>query len=156
MIEKIIKAVKSSNKKRSRNITIGAVIGFLLLCTAVAGAEDKYLRIKKDGEIKFNTTETKNTDGSDGSWSEENPYANAGNTWIDNTYTNNMTLSSSEANGKGTYDGKEVNISYGLRLSGDLAGVNFINNGSIIGIGSNYGYGIYNDGGTITTLTNNA
>ncbi|WP_458796303.1 autotransporter domain-containing protein [Fusobacterium varium] len=70
---------------------------------------------------------------------------------MDNTYTNNITLSSSEANGNdGNYD-----ISYGLRLSGDLAGVNFINNGSIIGIGSNYGYGIYNDGGTITTLTNN-
>ncbi len=28
MIEKVMKAVKSSNKKRSRNITIGAVIGF--------------------------------------------------------------------------------------------------------------------------------
>ena len=148
MIEKIIKAIKSNNKKRSRNITIGAVIGFLLSCTAVMGAEDNYLWIKGENGIKFNTTETTS---SGGSWNEKNPYANAGNTWIDNTYTNNITLSSSEANGNdGNYD-----ISYGLRLSGDLAGVNFINNGSIIGIGSNYGYGIYNDGGTITTLTNN-
>ena len=71
MIEKIIKAIKSNNKKRSRNITIGAVIGFLLSCTAVAGVEDKYLWIKKDGEIKFNTTATIDADGS---WSEENPY----------------------------------------------------------------------------------
>ena len=29
MIEKIMKAVKRGNKKRSRNITIGTVIGFL-------------------------------------------------------------------------------------------------------------------------------
>ena len=44
MIDKIIKAVKSGNKKRGRNITIGAVIGFLLSCTAVIG-EDNYLKI---------------------------------------------------------------------------------------------------------------
>ena len=152
MIEKIIKAVKSNNKKRSRNITIGAVIGFLLSCTAVAGVEDKYLWIKKDGEIKFNTTATIDADGS---WSEENPYEEIIWNADTQTYTNNMTLSSSEANGKGTYDGKEVNISYGLRLSGDLAGVNFINNGSVIGIisGSGYGYGIYNSG-KIGDITN--
>ena len=46
MIEKIMKAVKSSNKRRGRNITIGAVIGFLLSCTAVMGADDNYLFIK--------------------------------------------------------------------------------------------------------------
>ncbi|WP_141750299.1 hypothetical protein, partial [Fusobacterium sp. HMSC073F01] len=72
--------------KRSRNITIGAVIGFLLSCTAVMGAEDNYLWIKGENGIKFNTTETTS---SGGSWNEKNPYANAGNTWIDNTYTNN-------------------------------------------------------------------
>ena len=54
MIEKIMKAVKSSNKRRGRNITIGAVIGFLLSCTAVMGA-DSYLWIKEDsGKIQFN------------------------------------------------------------------------------------------------------
>ena len=35
MIEKIMKAVKSGNKKRGRNITIGAVVGMLVSCTAV-------------------------------------------------------------------------------------------------------------------------
>ncbi|WP_319796330.1 hypothetical protein [Fusobacterium ulcerans] len=47
MIEKIMRAVKSNNKKRGRNITIGAVVGMLLSCTAVMGADtDKYLWIK--------------------------------------------------------------------------------------------------------------
>ena len=66
MIEKVMKAVKSSNKRRGRNITIGAVIGFLLSCTAVMGEEDSYLWIKgeNNGEIKFNTQKTKEVDGS--------------------------------------------------------------------------------------------
>lgn len=42
MIETIIKAVKREIK-RGRNITIGTVIGFLLSCTAVMGANDNYL-----------------------------------------------------------------------------------------------------------------
>ena len=75
MIEKIMKAVKSSNKKRSRNITIGTVIGFLLSCTAVMGAIDgNYLFIKDDGGIKFST------DGN--AWDNTNPYEDVGNTWI--------------------------------------------------------------------------
>ena len=154
MIEKIMKAVKSSNKKRSRNITIGAVIGFLLSCTAVMGA-DSYLWIKKDdkdGKIKFSID---GTTTSDGNWIEENPYENAGNIWKENTYTNNMTLSSSAANGVNIFS---ENISYGLRLSGDLTGVNFINNGSITGImstasGIGNGYGIYNTD-TMGDITN--
>ena len=143
MIEKIIKAVKSSNKKRSRNITIGAVIGFLLSCTAVMGA-DNYLWIKKENgeEIKFSID---GTTSADGDWKTDNPYENAGNTWDKDTktYTNNMTLSSSEKNGNNSGN----NISYGLRLSGNLTGVNFINNGSIIGTMIDYvsyGYGIHN------------
>ncbi|MHD0315196.1 autotransporter domain-containing protein [Fusobacterium varium] len=145
MIEKIIKAVKSSNKRRGRNITIGAVIGFLLSCTAVMGATgDNYLWIKKENgeEIKFSID---GTTSADGDWKTDNPYENAGNTWDKDTktYTNNMTLSSSTANG--VSDGS--NISYGLRLSGDLTGVKFINNGSIIGTMidyASYGYGIHN------------
>ena len=141
MIEKIMKAVKSSNKRRGRNITIGAVIGFLLSCTAVMGA-DSYLWIKEDsGAIKFNTTAITDDDGK---WEEENPYSD--NKWDKDTktYTNNMILSSNKTDGDyGT------NLSYGLRLSGELTDVNFVNNGSIIGIMSDknyisYGYGIYN------------
>ncbi|MEG9320935.1 autotransporter domain-containing protein, partial [Fusobacterium varium] len=148
MIEKIMKAVKSSNKRRGRNITIGAVIGFLLSCTAVMGT-DNYLWIKGDGEIKFNTQKTTQADGSDSgiTWSEENPYENAGNIWdtVTKTYTNNTTLLSSAANG---VNNNSDDISYGLRLSGSLTGVNFVNNGSITGImnsnTSGRGYGIHN------------
>ncbi|WP_462425799.1 autotransporter outer membrane beta-barrel domain-containing protein [Fusobacterium varium] len=141
MIEKIIKAVKSSNKKRSRNITIGAVIGFLLSCTAVMGT-DNYLWIKEDGgEIKFSTN---STTGDNGKWDTANPYSD--NNWdtVKKTYTNNMKLSSNTANGSSG----AIGMSYGLRLSGDLTGVNFINNNSITGEMSgathNYGYGIHN------------
>ena len=153
MIEKIMKAVKSSNKRRGRNITIGAVIGFLLSCTAVMGA-DSYLWIKEDsGEIKFNTEKTTQADGSDGkNWSEENPYSD--NKWDKDTepktYINNITLLSSEVNRQGLdKHNNSRDISYGLRLSGELTDVNFVNNGSIIGIMRststyNQGYGIYN------------
>ena len=142
MIEKIMKAVKSSNKRRGRNITIGAVIGFLLSCTAVMGAGD-YLWIKGDsGEIKFSIN---GTTTSDGDWKTENPYENAGNIWDKDTepktYTNNMLLSSNAANGNDS-----GYISYGLRLSGELTNVNFVNNNSITGEISDtgYGFGIYN------------
>ncbi|MCF2674109.1 autotransporter outer membrane beta-barrel domain-containing protein [Fusobacterium varium] len=152
MIEKVMKAVKSSNKRRGRNITIGAVVGFLLSCTAVMG-EDNYLWIKEDGvEIKFSID---GTTTSGGTWNEKNPYEDAGNIWKENTYTNNMTLSSSAANGVNSLS---ENMSYGLRLSGNLTGVNFINNGSITGImsttsGTSNGYGIYNTG-TMGDITN--
>ena len=158
MIEKIIKAVKSSNKRRGRNITIGTVVGFLLSCTAVMGA-DSYLWIKGDGgEIEFNTTETVDGSGScnEGNWDTENPYEDVGNIWdtVKKTYTNNTLLSSSKVNDK---DGNKE-ISYGLRLSGDLTDVNFVNNASITGemssSGNSYGYGIYNKSGTMKNITN--
>ncbi|AVQ30978.1 autotransporter family protein [Fusobacterium varium] len=154
MIEKIMKAVKSSNKKRSRNITIGTVIGFLLSCTAVMGAGD-YLWIKEDsGKIKFSTDST--TDSAEGTWNERNPYENAGNIWDKDTktYTNNTLLSSNAANGKNS-SGR--NISYGLRLSGELTDVNFINNSSIgemSGVAYNYGYGIYNESTKMGNIEN--
>ena len=154
MIEKIMKAVKSSNKKRSRNITIGAVVGFLLSCTAVMGV-DSHLWIKGDnGKIQFNTTET--ADGG-GSWNEGNPYSD--NNWdiATKTYINNIELSSNGANGK---DGNSKKISYGLRLSGELTDVNFINNSSITGeisdSGIEYGpgYGIYNESTKMGNIEN--
>ncbi|MEQ3307537.1 autotransporter outer membrane beta-barrel domain-containing protein [Fusobacterium varium] len=146
MIEKIMKAVKRGNKRRGRNITIGAVIGFLLSCTVVMGADDNYLWIKEDsGAIKFSTN---STTGDNGDWKTENPYENAGNIWDKDTktYTNNMTLLSSEKNGEYNDGQDNYDISYGLRLSGGLTDVNFINNSSITGeiSGDGNGYGIHN------------
>ncbi|MEJ6465188.1 autotransporter domain-containing protein [Fusobacterium ulcerans] len=145
MIEKIMKAVKSSNKKRGRNITVGAVIGFLLSCTGVMGA-DEFLWIKGDsGKIEFNTEVTTTTDGSDGVWNIENPYEE--NSWDGTTYINNIILSSSANNGK-NYEEYNNDISYGLKLSGNLGNFNFINNGIVSGTISDSvisAYGIYID-----------
>ena len=129
MIEKIIKAVKSSNKRRGRNITIGAVIGFLLSCTAVMRADEIGVDItEKNSEIEINDN---------GKFSE--------NTFKNNIYANNMTISAENLSGDAC----------GIKLTLSNKTISIINNGSIIGIGSNYGYGIYNDGGTIKNLTNN-
>ena len=129
MIEKIIKAVKSSNKRRGRNITIGAVVGFLLSCTAVMRADEIGVDItEKNGEIEINDN---------GKFSE--------NTFKNNIYTNNMTISAENLSGD----------AYGIKLTLSNKTISIINNGSITGIGKYYGYGIYNAGGTITKLTNN-
>ena len=146
MIEKIMKAIKSGNKKKGGNITVGAVVGFLLSCTAVMGA-DNYLWIKEDGgAIEFNTAITTDANGTGGNWNAANPYEE--NELNGNTYINNTVLSSSANNGNN-------DVSYGLRLSGDLSGFNFVNNSLIIGTntGDNRCYGIYNDG-TIGSITN--
>ena len=50
MIEKIMKAVKSGNKKRGRNITVGAVVGMLLSCTVAMGAGETGLEITKESD----------------------------------------------------------------------------------------------------------
>ena len=121
MIEKIMKAVKSGNKKRGRNITVGAVVGMLLSCTAVMGA-DNYLWIKNDGEIKFSTDNSTPAN-------IENPYGE--NTWDGADYVNNIALNSTSTD-------------YGLKLEGDLGNVNFTNNGLIGSTGNSTSYGIYN------------
>ena len=125
MIEKIMKVVKSSNKKRGKNITVGAVIGLLLSCTAVMGA-DNYLWIKNDGEIKFINDITMPA-------STENPYGE--NTWDRGDYINNIMLNSTSTN-------------YGLKLEGDLGSVNFTNNGLIGSTETSISYGIYNGSGS--------
>ena len=156
LIEKIMKAVKSGNKKRGRNITVGAVIGFLLSCTAVMGADDKYLWIRENsGAIEFNISKTNNSNGNDGDWKEEHPY-NDENTWNADTetYINNMTLSSNENNGKRNEGFGDFDLSYGLRLSGTLTEFNFINNGSITATTYSTSSGIDNVG-TIGNITNN-
>ncbi|WP_195483447.1 autotransporter family protein [Fusobacterium varium] len=152
MIEEIIKVVKRGNKKRGRNITIGAVVGFLLSCAAVMGADDNYLWIRENGGIiKFNTAPTIYIDGTDGKWEKDNPYNENSLGIVPKTYVNNILLSSSENNGK---DDRNP-ISYGIRLSGDMGGLNFVNNGSLVGIGTDYkyNYGIHNSG-TIGDITN--
>ena len=141
MIEEMMKAVKRGNKKRSRNITIGAVVGFLLSCTAVMGT-DEYLWIKEDnGTIKFST------DNSDPAGTD-NPYSE--NSWNENIYINNIALS-------GTGNAPKSG-GYGLKLEGNLGGFELINNGSTTGTSTGFngnGLGIYNFSGTIGSLTNN-
>ena len=144
MIEKIMKAVKSSNKRRGRNITIGAVIGFLLSCTAVMGTvDDNYLWIKNDnGVIKFST------DNSEPALTD-NPYAE--NNWLESTetYINNTVLSGNNNNGA---DG----IAYGVKLELNSPNFRFINNGAInTSSNSEKAYGIYVDGGEVGNIENN-
>jgi len=157
MIEKIMKAVKSSNKKRGRNITVGAVVGMLLSCTAVMG-EDNYLWIRENrGAIEFNTAITTDTSGAGGNWNEEHPYSDE-NIWNADTktYINNMTLLSTAINI--TADGYARDASCALKLSGDLGGV--INNSLIMGTDINNvakessGIYIYNSS-NVETITNN-
>ncbi len=95
-------------------------------------------------EIKFSKNST-DKDGTDGTWGE-NPYRE--NTWdgVKYEYVNNITLFGKDNGTDGTY-----NIGYGLKLSGDLGDLSFVNNGSITGTGSS-STGIQ---GNVTTLTNN-
>ncbi|WP_130890753.1 autotransporter outer membrane beta-barrel domain-containing protein [Fusobacterium ulcerans] len=157
MIEKIMKSIKSGNKKTGRNITIGTVVGMLLSCTAVMGA-DKYLWIKENGEtVKFNTVATTDAEGTGGNWNEEHPYDDE-NIWNADTktYINNMTLLSTGINI--TTDGYARNASCALKLSGDLGGV--INNSLIMGadisnvVRESSGIYIYNSS-NVETITNN-
>ena len=139
MIEKIMKAVKSSNKRRGRNITIGAVIGFLLSCTAVMGADDNYLFIKDNDGIKFST------DNSEPALTA-NPYAE--NNWLESTetYINNTILSA---------DGTGVEA-YGVKLGLKSPNFRFINNGAInTSSDSKNAYGIYLDNGKVESIENN-
>ena len=129
-MEKIMRLVKSGNKKRGRNITVGAVVGMLLSCTAVMGA-DEYLWIKNDGGIKFSTDNSTPTN-------IENPYGESA--WDGIDYVNNITLNSTSSG-------------YGLKLSGDLSGINFTNNGLIEVTGNNLTCGISNEG-IIGDITN--
>ena len=139
MIEKIMKAVKSSNKRRGRNITIGAVVGFLLSCTAVMGADDNYLFIKDNDGIKFST------DNSEPALTD-NPYAE--NNWLESTetYINNTILSADVT-------GDEA---YGVKLELNSPNFRFINNGAInASSDSNKAYGIYFVNGKVGNIENN-
>ncbi|WP_304159226.1 autotransporter outer membrane beta-barrel domain-containing protein, partial [Fusobacterium ulcerans] len=102
------------NKKRSINITIGAVVGFLLSCTTVMGEDYLWIGADSNGDIKFSI----DTDV-DPSLTED-PYRDGKNDWNETTktYVNNITLLGS-------------GIKCGLKLSGDLGEFEFINKGNI-------------------------
>ena len=138
MIEKIMKAVKSGNKKRGKNITIGAVVGMLLSCTVVMGEGEKGLEIiTGEAGIEFSKDGAVFTPGS-----TADPYSD--NTWTNNTYTNNSTISGTSETGEG----------YGIEITSKFDG-NLINNGEITGTSSkDKGYGI-NVADFNGTLTNN-
>ncbi|MDH6456768.1 hypothetical protein M2102_000383 [Fusobacterium sp. PH5-7] len=157
MIEKIMKAVKSGNKKRGRNITIGAVVGMLLSCTAVMGAdEDKYLWVKENGSgaLEFSTID----EGGSGNF-EKNPYEE--NELTGNTYVNNMTLTGNNNGEDITIGGYSCEISYGIKLELTSYALNFVNNGVISGTGEKGGasvaggYGIYILNNNLGEISNN-
>ncbi|AVQ28715.1 autotransporter domain-containing protein [Fusobacterium ulcerans] len=131
MIEKIMKAVKSGNKKRGRNITVGAVVGMLLSCTAVMGTDVSGLEITKDSDIIIFKGENGNE--FDPEKLEGNPYPD--NTWANNTYTNNSSIVGENASGN----------AYGVKVSESIS---IVNNGEIRGSSENghtYGIGISED-----------
>ena len=131
MIEKIMKAVKKGNKKRSKNITIGAVIGFLLSCTNIIGAEKEMagLEIKREnGNLNFTALsggESPNTSVGE-NINEFYKY----NTFKNNVYTNNSAISEKASS--------DLQNSYGIKLS--LLTENFtIINENVIGVKSEKG-----------------
>ncbi|MCF2674805.1 hypothetical protein I6E43_15605, partial [Fusobacterium varium] len=152
--------------RRGRNITIGAVIGFLLSCTAVMGADGNYLFMKDDDGIKFST------DGNE--WDNANPYAE--NNWLESTETYiNNTILSADVTGVEAYGMKlELNspnfrfinngainassdskIASGICVNGGEAG-NIENNGIInTSSDSNNTFGIYVNGGEVENIENN-
>ena len=138
MIEKIMKAVKRGNKRRGRNITIGAVVGFLLSCTAVMGEDKVQLDIAvNDGKIKFNGEEYN---------SETHKFLD--NTFDGETYTNNEVIFKETSN--------MGDISIGIKLALSDKTINIINNGIIAAKGGGgHSRGINIGSGTIGILTNN-
>ena len=172
MIEKIMKAVKSGNKKRGRNITVGAVVGMLLSCTVAMGEDPPDIE-----EVGLNIT----NDASGIKIDKVIP----DNTLKGNIYTNNSEISVNKTTGteraigiKIDGESRKTNLNllnngmvsdkssvggvYGIRVEnlGKNSKFNFINNGTVLGestvTGSKYGYGIYIDSNLgSSTLVNN-
>ena len=163
MIEKIMKAVKSGNKKRGRNITIGAVVGMLLSCTVAMGEETtdtdlvglnitndasgiKIDKVFPDNTLKGNTY-TNNTEilGESSTGTEEGigVKIDGENKKTNLTLKNNGVISGKSSVGK----------AYGIKVGnlGENSKFNFINNGEVSGeysinTGSKSGYGFYISG----------
>ena len=158
MIEKIMKAVKSGNKKRGRNITVGAVVGMLLSCTVAMGedppdTEEVGLNITNNGSgIKIDkvfldntlkgNTYTNNTEilGESSTATEEGIGINIDG---ENKKTNLTLVNNGMISGKSS-----VERAYGIKVEnlGENSKFNFINNGALLGettSGKQGGYGIY-------------
>ncbi len=162
MIEKIMKAVKSNNKKRGRNITVGAVVGMLLSCTVVMGDVKEFVELEiKEGDAGIVLVDKDGKEFTLGN--SDNPYPD--NNWnaSTNTYTNNSVISGTNENV--TVD--EENIANGTGLKVSDTEINLVNNGVIKGeitgtvegtgstAGKISGYGIDIASDLNGTLTNN-
>ena len=161
MIEKIMKAVKSGNKKRGRNITVGAVVGMLLSCTVAMGEDPpdteevglnitnngsgiKIDKVFPDNTLKGNTY-TNNTEilGESSTGTEEGIGINIDG---ENKKTNLTLVNNGMISGKSS-----VERAYGIIVEnlGENSKFNFINNGTVLGettsptFGKQSGYGIY-------------
>lgn len=151
MIEKIMKVVKSGNKKRGRNITIGTVVGMLLSCTTVMGTG---LNITKEigTDIKFSNAGTE--------LFKENSFKNniyTNNTKIDGIYLKIANDLKIDLYNNGTILGRESgSYKIGLWLNSTTMG-NIENDGMITGDNNagQYGYGIYGISSTIDNIKNN-
>ena len=138
MIGKLLKMVKSSNKKRGRNITVGAVVGMLLSCTVVMGEGLEIIQ-ETGKEILFND---KVYDKATHPFEE--------NTFENNVYTNNMNIEDSDSVGNtGCGLFIEMNENLGLKID---------NNGIILGSRKGYnqdGFGVWNYTSKIEKINNN-
>lgn len=131
MIEKMLKIVKSSNKKRGRSITIGTVIGFLLSCTTTIGAEKEMagLEIKREnGNLNF--TALSGGASPNTSVGEDINEFYKYNTFKDNVYINNSAISEKASS--------TLQNSYGIKLSLLIENFTIINE-NVIGVKSEKG-----------------
>ena len=130
MVGKMLKIVKRNNKRRGRNITIGAVVGLLLSCTAVMKADEIGTEIKNTNEPDYEYI-------NDGDISVSAASGNTTGIHVDSSTIKNII-------NNGTIDISGPMISYGIYLKSSKM-ENIVNNGNITGssLGSRDSYGIY-------------
>ncbi|WP_302821587.1 autotransporter outer membrane beta-barrel domain-containing protein [Fusobacterium ulcerans] len=125
-----MKTVKSSNKKRGRNITIGGVVGFLLSCPLVMG-EGLEITQKAGDEILFN-----------GEIYDKTKHPFKENTFENNIYTNNTEII------------KNGQLGLAIEIADDFQ-LEIYNNNLISADNSADAYGIYNSRSKIKKIENN-
>ena len=160
MIEKLLKAVKRGNKKKSLNITTATVIGFLLSCSIVLGEGLEITQETGEGILFNEMAYDKAT----------HPFKE--NTFVNNIYVNNMEIAT-EDRGGGLALAIEIEDNLELEIYNnnlisvvDTANVWAVynsgsqikkieNNGMISAKGGNSSSGIYSLQGSIGNITNN-